>query len=168
MTGPFRMVVVVTDRTADRVLRNLELAMSDGSIETFLLGNTADYIHQRTRARFTGEGDDVTGPWQPLQPATEAIRIGQGYPGPHPINVRTGDMESFLTTDPGAITGQTTWTFPAPGAATGDLAEKIITAQQGRAAPATVPRPVIGLNNVDEAFIVMDLEEFLRRGMMVP
>jgi hypothetical protein len=77
-------------------------------------------------------------------------------------------MESFLAADPGAITGQTTWTFPAPGAATGELAEKIKTAQQGKASPSTVPRPVIGMNNVDEAFITTDLEAFLVRGLMVP
>jgi hypothetical protein len=164
MTTPFSMIIIVDDRSAERVLRNLEAALSDSSIEGFLLRNTADYIHRRTRDRFTGEGDDVTGAWQPLQPATEAIRVSRGYPGPHPINVRTGDMESFLAADPGAITGQTTWTFPAPGAATGELAEKIKTAQQGKASPSTV----IGMNNVDEAFITTDLEAFLVRGLMVP
>lgn len=168
MTTPFRMIIIVDNRQADAVLLRLENALSDSSMEAFLLRNTADYIHERTRARFAGEGDDVTGAWQPLLPATEHIRMNLGYPGAHPINVRTGDMESYLTGDSGAITGQTTWTFPAPGSATGELAEKIKTAQQGKAMPSTVPRPVIGMNNVDEAAITTDLEAYLRRGLMVP
>jgi hypothetical protein len=49
---------------------------------------------------------------------------------------------------------------------TGELAEKVKTAQQGKDNPRTVPRPVLGMNEVDLAFVLEGLSFFIQDGKL--
>lgn len=160
MANQYGMTITVDAKSVNAMFTSLENVLADSSIESFLMGQTSDYIRDRVRSRFSGEGDDVTGPWQPLEASTARIRQAMGYGPFNPINVRTGDMQSYLLGDSGAITGSSTWEFPAPGAPP-SIQDKLQTAQRGRAYPPTVPRPVLGVNAVDESYIVNDLESYI-------
>lgn len=133
------------------MLNRLEQKLLPPNIGAFLNVTVDPYLQQRASQRFAGEGDDVVGNWSPLSPATEGIRSAQGYGAAHPINRRTGDLENYIARSGGDVDvnpAGATLTFPgAP--AQGELADKVQTAQVGRAFPATVPRPVLGLNQND-------------------
>jgi hypothetical protein len=133
------------------------------------LEDTADpYLQTRVRDRFSGEGDDASGQWLPLKPATESIRAALGYGPAHPINVRTGDMQDYLTNSRAdvATLGQgAVLTFPPKGA-DALTAQKIETAQVGKNWPPTPARPVVALSVTDEAAIVMDLADYITQGLV--
>ena len=133
------------------MLQNLELKLAPPNIAAFLHVEVDPYLAMRAANRFSNEGDDVTGPWAPLQPATQAIRSSQGFGASHPINVRTGELERYIVNSGGDTSvnpAGATLTFPG-SPASGELADKVQTAQSGRGVPPTVPRPVLGLNQND-------------------
>lgn len=80
-----------------RAATALSNVLNPASLASFLAFNVRPYLHQRARARFTGEGDDASGPWASLRPATVAGRMAEGYGGEHPILVRTGELKHFVT-----------------------------------------------------------------------
>lgn len=149
--------IIGDDSGVQKMLAVLDTALNPVAIAGFLTGVVEPYVHERAEARFADEGDDVVGPWQPLKPATVAIRQAQGYGGAHPINVRTGELESYITEGPGnTLVHPFGATLTMPGQpATGDLADKVRTAQEGDT--RTVARPVMGLNEQDLAFVLLAL-----------
>lgn len=154
-TGSGGLTFVVNAREVDAMMQRGEMALAPQSMAFFLSNYVEPQLHRRARERFRKEGDEVSGKWAALRPATQAIRGSMGYGESHPINVRTGQMENFITAAPGQINvgvmGGASLTLPG-SEPTGQLEEKIRTAQMGKDSPDTVPRPVLGLG-------VRDLEE---------
>lgn len=143
--------MVMNSTHARAMLAAMQLRMQPPAMIAFMQAGVAPYVRGRIAARFNSEGDDVTGRWHPLAAETEIIRQRHGYPGAHPINVRTGQMRNYLTSSPGnAISAGGVSQFEYPGApAAGDLMTKLMTAQGGKANPSTLPRPVLGFNMND-------------------
>jgi hypothetical protein len=147
-----------------KMLMAVDTAVSPVGMAAFM-GNVVDpYLRRRARARFASEGDDASGVWDPLQPATVMIRESEGYPGEHPINRRSGQLEEYITETPGAVSMDPAFTsLTMPGKpATGTLASKYQTAQQGstsnpRARNPTPARPVLALDTTDFLFVMAEL-----------
>jgi len=148
----------VLNNDVETALLKLSILMSDNGLAAFLGAAIGPYLQQRGQKRFQSEGDDVSGAWAPLSPATIVIR-GNQY-GSGPINRRTGELENWVVGsgwDAYPITKGATMRFPGKKPA-GGLKDKVITAQQGRDGsegpehPRTVPRPVIGVNETDMVF----------------
>lgn len=137
--------------------------LSPVGLAVFLKTVVDPYLRRRAKQRFASEGDDATGRWLPLTPATVQIRQSMGFPGPHPINHRTGQLERFITDRPGRI-GQaaafSTLTLPGDSP-TGELLEKFETAQVGKReggrGNVTPPRPVLRMNEADMLTVVTEL-----------
>ena len=148
----------------DKALRlsfdRLILLLSPAGAASFLGTSVGPYLSKRAGERFANEGDDaVGGAWAPLKPGTVAIREEMGFPGEHPINVRTGELERWVVGS-----GWDAYPFGAgaslryPGTApTGTLKEKVVTAQRGRKDPDTVARPVLAVNEADMLFVIAAL-----------
>lgn len=149
----------VTTDTVTPLMLALDTALNPAAIAGFLSGVIEPYIQGRAKDRFAQEGDDAVGAWEPLKPATHAIRAQQGYPPDHPINRRTGQLEDYITNSPGRLTVHALGaTLTMPGSPpTGELRDKVVTAQQGRDNPRTVARPVMGLNETDLMFVLTEL-----------
>lgn len=156
--------VVITGNTS-RVLARLSELLSPGPLGVFMDEQIGALLQTRARDRFKNEGDDASGKWAPLADATEQIRLAQGYGAAHPINVRTGDLESFIEDSPNRIImdGQgVTLNFPGTDPTT-RVGEKLKGAQQGEGrAPA---RPVLAINERDAAMAVGALESYIRTGV---
>jgi hypothetical protein len=149
-------------RALDILDRRLQVEMGD-----WMRGDLHDYLVQRASDRFTNEGDDASGPWAPLSNATEAIRASRGFPPAHPINVRTHDLQRFILGSAGSVVGAGTWQFQWPGdPPSGELVDKMETAQLGRVNPSTVARPVIALGVRDFNDIMDSLAAFLVDGII--
>lgn len=161
------MFIKYHDRGIAAMLGRIDSAVSGVGIAKFLVSVVEPYLNARARQRFANEGDDVVGKWQPLSPGTVAIREAHGYPGEHPINHRTGQLERFIT---GGAVGVTTFpggvlmTYPKTPPS-GELAKKIQTAQEGSSRPYTPPRPVLGINETDILFASSALETHITRAV---
>jgi hypothetical protein len=151
----------------DVLLDRLMVTLSPEGLAAFLGSTVEPYFRKRAAIRFRDEGDDVSGKWAPLLESTKEIRTQAGY-GEGPINRRTGELEAFIedsqsdvrVTPLGSI-------LTMPGdTPTGELAEKVKTAQQGKDNPRTVPRPVLGMNEVDLAFVLEGLSFFIQDGKL--
>ena len=138
------------------MLAHLQNKLSPPNLGAFLLGQVDPYLRNRVADRFAAEGDDVSGKWLPLQPATETIRASQGYSPAHPINRRTDEMRDHLLYSASGVSmgvAGTTLTYPG-NAPSGELEDKMTTAQVGRSYPDTPARPVLGMNQNDLAAIL--------------
>lgn len=149
----------------DLVIRRLVELMgkiSGPSLESYLRFKANPWLINRTRQRFLGQGDEVSGKWAPLKESTREFRINQGF-SPLPINRRTGGMYDLLTQtgipDAAATPVGAILLFPGPGGMKGYLKQKVSTAQHGKAKPGTVARPVLGLGIKDYAFFLRTLQE---------
>ncbi len=148
------------------MLMRVSAALSGPSMALFLTEVITPYIRLRGEARFAAEGDDVSGKWAPLQPATVAIReANPDWPvgGEHPINVRTSELEEYVTQSDSLVMPSTTGAvmrYPE-GKATGELQDKMETAQVGR--DRTVARPVLGVNQTDLLFTMSRLAWWIER-----
>ncbi len=157
------------DRQIVHMLMQLDRSLSGPSLMAWMATHVDPWIRGRAKARFKQEGDDVSGPWAPLKPATQNIR--QNHPqgpfgGAHPINKRTGKLEAYITGAPPQIVSHSlgaTYTFPGR-APFGELKDKVLTAQTGRAVPNTVARPVMGVNEKDLLAVLTDLSLHLAVG----
>lgn len=153
----------------EEMLEALDTRLDEASIAAFLGAHIDPYLRRRAKDRFRGEGDDVVGAWLPLASATEAIRESQGFPGAHPINRRTGELEEYITSgqmNPGIPVPGVGATLEFPGTPpTGELKTKVETAQRGKPASggsrATPPRPVLGINARDLTYTVSSLTFYL-------
>jgi len=154
------------DADVVRLLTRLEVTLGPVGLTAFAKTVMTPYMRERARARFANEGDDAVGQWMPLQEATWNFREEQGFPPDHPINKRTGRLEAYITgggvgvtpTPDGALL-----TFPDQPP-TGETARKLETAQYGKNDPYTPSRPVLGISEVDVAFAVTALADFIERG----
>lgn len=151
----------VHDADVRRAIRNLEFLVGSDGLASFLGLTVGPYLRERTQNRFANEGDDVTGPWQPLHPATVAIREASMYNigGEHPINRRSGELEDWVTQGnyfPYPTGFGASMQYPSKEPA-GKLREKMETAQRGSKSPNTPPRPVLGVNEKDLLFVVTAL-----------
>lgn len=147
----------------------VESNLNPAAIVGFLTGAVVPYLQKRGKARFEGEGDDVVGKWLPLTTGTQNIRESLGFPGAHPINRRTGELEEYIvgssgmpTVMPGFGAGLE-WPGTPPG---GELAAKVATAQGGASAAEnalndTPARPVLGINEQDMGAVIVMLTLFL-------
>lgn len=137
----------------DRVWR----VLSGDHLEDFLQGPAHDYLEHEIVQRFAHQGDRQVGHWPDLSDATQNIRRQLGFEGDWPVNIRTEDMFDVLTHDADyAVTGPNAAEMTLPGnAADGVVAEKIKTAQQGKAHNPlanfgpTPPRPVLAADETD-------------------
>lgn len=140
------------------LLTKLDTAMSLQAMLTFQGVEVEKILEHRASARFAQEGDDASGGWAPLLDSTIAIRQTQGY-GSGPINVRTGQLEDYITNGGSqvkAIGSDTELTYPKP---TSDplMMAKVRTAQRGKNWPPTVPRPVLAVNETDMSEVMVAL-----------
>ncbi len=152
------------------MLNHLDAVFSPVGMQSFLEASVTPYLQKRAHARFSAEGDDASGKWAPLKPTTVKIREAGvvsgdffGISGSHPINVRTHDMEQYITQGTGDIThegtGNTSLHYPhksPPGA----LKTKVRRAQVGGG--NTVPRPVLAVNATDMFAIMSYLAYFIQ------
>lgn len=145
------------------MLERVNTALHPVALVEFLTGEVVPFLNERGKARFASEGDDISGTWQPLAPATQNIRAFGAAQGlwniapDHPINVRSHELENYITgtigyTVPG--TEGAILTFPDPHAITPELEAKMETAQRGRSNPRTPPRPVLGVNERDMTWVL--------------
>lgn len=159
----------VTDKKGVEVLfKSMNYSLSPVGLAAFMSQVVDPYLHHRAHDRFVSEGDDATGRWLPLKPSTVVMRTEQGFPGAHPINRRTGELERFITERPGRI-GQegafTTLTLP-DHVPSGELGKKFVAAQTGKVPgrKAHSARPVLKLNERDMISVVTELSFFIMRG----
>jgi hypothetical protein len=159
-TGSVRFVVDVDDDNVEELLSRTSNALSTVGMYAFLHGAVGTWLQRRARDRFAAEGDDVSGPWLPLEPYTNQARSAAGFPPEHPINRRTGDLEAYITGSGGwdvvSAGGFSQLTYPGT-TPTGTLATKVSTAQGGALYPSTPARPVLGVNEVDLAYVLAAL-----------
>lgn len=151
----------VHEDEVERVFTQMETLLGSEGLAMFLGGTVGPYLRERTQNRFANEGDDVTGPWAPLHPATVAIREASFYNigGEHPINRRSGELEDWVTQGnyfpyPTGVGASMQYPSKEPS---GELRDKLETAQKGRKNPNTVPRPVLGVNEKDLLFVMAAL-----------
>jgi hypothetical protein len=151
------------------MLERIDTALSATSISIFLAGTIAPWLRTRAKDRFRTEGDDVTGKWAPLMPATQEIRSSGEWPvgAAHPINRRTGELEQWITGSQGTVVAHTlgaTLTYPGNKTTKRSILQKMETAQRGRAKPKTVARPVLGVNERDLSYVVTMLAFHVKGG----
>ncbi len=140
-------------------LRGVEAAISDASLEVFLGERANRHLQERAQARFTNEGDDVSGKWQQLTPATVSIRESQGFGGAHPINKRTGALENYIVNSAGRLRQDGAGvSLVTPGdTPDGELSLKLAMAQGGgisKSGSSVPARPVLGMNAEDDVILV--------------
>lgn len=168
--------IVGGERGVQAMLQTIDSALSPVGLAAFLYGSVGPWVKQRAEARFTNEGDDVTGPWAPLKQTTVDWRESQGFGGEHPINRRTGELEEYITQGNIQVTataGAGVMKFPGDAPRSKSLTEKMRTAQKGRVSPSTVARPVLGLNERDLGVVMTMLafhieHEGMRLGHVSP
>jgi hypothetical protein len=159
-TGFIEFDIVGNERGVQQMLDAVDSALSVTGLAQFLYGMVGPWVKQRAADRFQTEGDDVTGRWAPLQEATVRIRESAGHGGEHPINVRTGELEAYITGGQiGVVSspGLGVLKYPKDPPKTIALKTKLSTAQRGRTNPSTVPRPVLGLGERDLAQVMVML-----------
>jgi hypothetical protein len=152
------------DRPVNALLNRVLYTISPIGLEVFMDEMVEPWIKTRARDRFMDEGDDVSGAWAPLKPSTVLMRSQMGYGGDGPINKRTGELERYITDSDAKLTELGSGiNFVYPGnKASGELADKVITAQVGKAFPNTVPRPVLGLNETDLEYVLTSISHFIQ------
>jgi hypothetical protein len=153
MTAP--LVIYVEDQNAERAMLKLNEILSNESLVAWLEAFVLPMLQKRTSARFGSEGDDASGKWLPLAPATIAIREAGGY-GAGPINHRTGELESYIShaeADVTAFGEGVQLSYPADTGLEERLYDKLSVAQMGDQArtgrPGTPARPVIAISEFD-------------------
>lgn len=157
--------IIGEDQGVRKMLTATLEAVDPAHMLLFMGGMVTPYIEARIASRFSNEGDDVSGKWAPLKETTQHIRETEGYGPDHPINVRSGAMKEWLLSNPPDLTTnglEAIMAFPG-GNPSQSVENKLETAQRGSSNPETVPRPVLGLNSADAAFVLMALSEWVSR-----
>lgn len=150
--------ILGTPKSVERMLFILDTALSPLGISSFLGGAVGPYLKERARDRFIHEGDDVSGPWAGLKQSTQDTRAAGNWPvsPDHPINVRTHELQNYITQSSWSVTPTPiggSLKYPGRTPSKKSIREKVKTAQQGRARPHTVARPVLGINEHDLAYV---------------
>lgn len=169
MTAFLDIEIGGTSVQVDRILHYFSIIFSPIGFAVFLNLHVGPYLQSRAVNRFQGEGDDVTGSWAELQPATQEVRARQGVGSEHPINIRTTEMEDWITGGNWDVRENlygATLTFPG-GTPSPSVKEKVTTAQIGRNFPQTTPRPVLGMNERDLTYIMATMAFWIAEGARV-
>lgn len=146
----------------------LRLRLSPAPLAGWMLGFIDPFLKAKVSRSFSTETDPVGNPWAALAPLTIERRAEEGFP-PGPIQYRSGEMASYLTStnsDIRATTIGTQLTFPG-GMAKGKLPYKVGSAQMGNRRTGAPPRPVLGMTLQDGAAITLGLAEYLTAGYQV-
>lgn len=165
MSGYFDVQILVKEKQVQALLHSLDTALNPVAIAAFLGATVDPHIRRRAQERFTSEGDDVSGKWLPLTPATQQIRAQMGYGSAHPINVRSGQLQDYVVDSANAIAVTPLGAvLRMPGKpAAGTLKDKVRTAQKGSDDGRTPARPVIGMNEQDLAFVLAALGGYIQK-----
>lgn len=145
----------------EQMLRAVRLSISPSALVAFLDGPVQDHFAADIEMRFAYEGDAKSGDWPWLTDATNSIRRSQGFAEDSPINVRTGKLLDFVTTefDSGPVAGGAQISIPG-NAPAGELENKLKHAQFGATdnpmpgARPTPPRPVLAFDETDMEVIL--------------
>lgn len=166
--------IIGDDSGVQKMLNLLDTALNPLAIAGFLGAEISPYLALRATQRFASEGDDVSGKWAPLRESTKRFRSAGRMEGlwsvgdEHPINVRTHELENYITSGIGNVIPSPVGTvlqYPSPRNTTRTLREKVKTAQQGKERPHRTPRrPVLGLNERDLGFVLTALAFHVKRG----
>lgn len=164
---PSMTVAIVGDSVGvSRMLAYLEVKLSNQGMMSWLAGAVYPFIRERAQQRFDSEGDEVSGKWAPLEESTNRWREFMGVSPAHPINVRTGEMENYITQSLAAVmpqAGGVMMKYPGKPPSS-RLGEKVKTAQMGKTKPLTVPRPILGLGMKDLNFTLGSLALYIQSG----
>lgn len=156
--------IIGDDAGVQAMLMAVDTALNPVAIAGFLGAEVDPWLRERARSRFAGEGDDAVGQWAPLKESTQEFREQSNYGREHPINVRTGELEHYITGGPSTPQPEP-WgavlTFPN-GNTPGDLMNKVEIAQIGGGEYNTVPRPVLGLSQSDLTFVLTALAQHIQ------
>lgn len=163
--------VTVDTFDVEFMLNRLDTATSPAGLATFLTGVVAPYIKERAERRFSQEGDDASGKWAPLRPATQEIRSRGPWPveASSPINVRTTELERYVTQSDALATPHAlgaTLKYPGKKTTKKTIVEKMRTAQLGRSKPRTVARPVLTVNETDLAYVTQQLVFYVNKSVV--
>lgn len=160
--------VYVSSGAVEALLLRLEDTLRPAHMAEFLGYNITPYIQGRVQRRFEMEGDDVSGPWAPLADATVRMREDAGFPGEHPINVRTGELERYISDSTPALVAEPYAMLIYPGRDPGgEMGAKMRTAQSGSDNPSAPARPVIGLDEADLTYVLTAVALEISLGMQV-
>jgi hypothetical protein len=156
------------------------VAVSPQMTRVFMGRHVYPYLADRARRRFRSEGDDASGRWAALAFNTGRIRRSKGFPAWHPINKRTGELESFATGSY-RISGMENLTLTMPGnRGNARQQSKLRVAQKGghvksdrgarrmgpsRPAPA---RPVLAVGFRDSSELTLALLRWIQQGAAAP
>jgi hypothetical protein len=156
---------------AQRTLFALRQTLAPMHITLYLAQVLRPYLQKKAEARFLSEGDAaVGGQWAPLSEATERIRESKGLGGAHPINVRTGQLQNFVTTTGDVYPNALSAVLAMPGwkgkGGSQELVDKVETAQLGNENGAP-PRPVLGLDIADLSFALVSLRQFIEGAVAI-
>lgn len=160
------------DKGVQQLLRRMEVGFSTLGMAAFLGTTVGPWLQQRAKDRFQNQGDDVVGHWKTLELSTQDIRRnGPWNVGPaHPINVRTHEMENYVTGSAGdaiPVGPIAQLTFPDRNrGGSKELQKKMKTAQKGakqKGFKNTPARPVIGLGVQDLTFTMAMLHLYADR-----
>lgn len=150
----------------DRMIERVMLSLSGPNLERFLFDQGHEHFERRIVNRFAVEGDSASGWWPELSDATMEIKEALGAE-PY-SNVRTSDMFHTVTEEADFWFADNYAEMILPGkAAHGLVAEKIRTAQEGKATNPisnfgpTPPRPILAVDEQDLAQVMTDLTTFI-------
>lgn len=158
-SGSVRLIVDVDKDNVEEMLNRVSNALSTVGMYAFLYGAVGPWLRERAEDRFQAEGDDVSGKWLPLEAYTQRVRSAAGYGAQHPINRRTGELESYITDGGWDVISAGAFsqlTFPGNAPSVSE-AVKVSAAQIGVTYPSTPARPVLGVNEVDLAYVLAAL-----------
>lgn len=158
-SGLIDIQIIGDARDAEMRLAGMHRAFDSERLAAWLVAGVDPLLRERTEERFASEGDEISGKWESLKPYTVRERESKGFPGEHPINVRTGALKRHLLDTPPRFAihslGATLWSPGDDGNA--KTANKVRIAQQGGTTPeghVVLARPVLGIG-------VRDLEAVL-------
>jgi len=159
-------IEIISDTSGvDRALVFLSEKLSNAGIAAWFGTTVYPFLKYRAETRFANEGDETVGKWLPLTEDTLSFRESGGF-GHGPINVRTGELERYITGSNISITNIAVgieMTFPGDDPI-GVLETKVSTAQIGKPDPSTPPRPVISLGIQDLSWTLESLVLYIESG----
>jgi hypothetical protein len=165
-SGGAKIGFYVDTHHVEELLIRLDTALSPISLAVWLTDEPVMWLKGRAERRFALEGDDASGRWAPLKAATQSFRRAAGYGAAHPINVRTHELENYITGSTNLPHGVPTGfgavlNYPG-GSPNRRLKKKIETAQIGQnERPRTVPRPVLAVDEIDLGQLLTSLSVFI-------
>lgn len=166
--GMVQFDVEVDDTDVTQMLTRFDHVLSPINLSEFLRRYADPWFTGRALSRFRNEGDDVVGKWAPLKPYTVDARESAGFPGQHPINHRTGEMERYIASGARTFTvGAQQASMRLPGKGNANFNKKLEVAQHGTPYPATVARPVLGMNERDLSVMLQSLSLWIAQEMTV-